>query len=159
MLEWVYFLRRHRLCNYWCLTVLRDQWELGYETQSPQAQRTLFQYGHPDYFVTVSQYLASPLPEWAVRLLLRRVSCTPRRFPRFVFGHEFFQVFRERVDPDYIDIRIRAAVEWRIRSTLGLWVDPELDEAAREFIDFVRHQRELEQGNRAWVRYVWPEGA
>lgn len=117
------------------LTVLRDHWEHEYEFNSEIARRTLLQYGHPCYWVTVPQYLTSPLPEWAVREILQRYSLVPRRFPRFAFGHEFFQLFRHNVDPNYIDIRIRAAIEWTIRSTeLGDWRDEELDEVALDLL-------------------------
>lgn len=70
-----------------------------------------------------------------MREILVRYSFTPRRFPRFAFGHEFFQTFRHNIDPDYIDIRIRAALERAIRVQADEWEpDRDLDWVAAEIL-------------------------
>ncbi len=134
MYEWIRFLRRHRPCAYWRLTVLRDQWELGYEVTSPLARRTLFIYGAPHYQIGTPQYpsLRVPLTDPQIWAVLSRLEESPQRFPRFLFGHEFFQVYRASIDPRYVDVRYRAVCEYLIAEAESRW------SPTGEFIDQAR---------------------
>ncbi len=87
--------------------VYRDQIEGEFEFESQKALKTIHTYGAP-YWITVTPFLDSPLPEWALAAIFARA---PLRFPRFLFGHENWQQRRSAVDPSYRDIRVRAQLE------------------------------------------------
>lgn len=87
--------------------VYKDQLEGEYEFETQKALKTIHTYGAP-YWVTVTPFLNSPLPEWALAAIFARA---PLRFPRFLFGHESWQQRRAIIDPSYRDIRVRAQLE------------------------------------------------
>ena len=56
-------------------------------------------------------FLPDPLPDWAVAQIIGE---GPNRFPRQTFGHEYFHWLRNRFDPNYVDLRIRAQLIYNL---------------------------------------------
>lgn len=113
MQPWISFLSEYSISNWFILSVLRDQWELGYEYQSRRAELALASYGH-GLWITVNPFLPDPLPDWAITQI---VAEGQHRFPRFTFGHEVFQLIQVATTPGYVDIRYRAQIQYLFSST------------------------------------------
>lgn len=114
---WARFLSAHRsgggVFEYFLELVIGDYARQNYEYTSDHALKVLYTYGSP-YWVSVDNYLDSPLPDWAIAALLVRA---PNRFPRYLFGHEHWHFYRQLADRGedgerlYTDIRRRAENE------------------------------------------------
>lgn len=115
VLLWARFLNAHsgEQFGFFRRLVIEDYARQNYEHSSEQALRVLNTYGSP-YWVSVDNYLESPLPDWALAALLARL---PGRFPRYLFGHEWWHHYRQLADrgehgePLYTHISVRAQNE------------------------------------------------
>ena len=103
--------------------LLRDLHSLEYSYSTYEEQHAICRQGTGPFWITTSRYLRDPLPTWAVAALVAGecisfgstfavASQNFRRFPRYLFGHEWYQQTRSEIDPNYVDIRRRAATRF-----------------------------------------------
>lgn len=121
---------------------LRDQYEYcTYEPDPLREDLVHNTYGH-SYYITADRFLPDPLPVWAVAAIIAEVG-SPKRFPRFTFGHKCFNFFRALRDPTYTDIRTRAAKELHSISIGYKNRRENNNETVPEFIEFCKELRKI----------------
>lgn len=106
--------------EYFTLNIIRDQWELKYEFHSLEAQQSLSRCGVGPFWVSVDPFLSNPLPEWAIAAIIGgELFYGTKRFPRYLFGHEDFQVIHEVNHPGYINIQRRGFDQFYLADIAG----------------------------------------